>query len=128
MWLGSHGIAWYNVRLRDVLKELNEFPEQVYVQLFLDKHIGNKVPSVQFKTLILDCKEYYPNIHFQEFWNEQDNEMIYIEPFNGEGKFWMFAKAEHFWEKLPIPILWYKLFHKKRWSTTDKEYLMIDFV
>lgn len=128
MWLGSHGIAWYNIRLRDVLKELNEYPEPIYVQLYLDRHFGNKIPLTQFKTLWFECKKYYPNINFQYVWSEQDNEILWREPIDGEEKYWTFAGAKHFWEKLPIPILWHKLFYKERWSTTNKEYLMIDFV
>lgn len=128
IWIGSHGFAWYNVNLIRILDLLNEYNDKIYVQLYLDKHFGNKVSEDDFTKLIWFCKTKYTNIVFQRIWNEQDNKLIIEKPINGEEKYWTTTWAKHWWQYIPIPRLWNKFYKNKEFSKTDKEYLMNDFV
>lgn len=81
-----------------------------------------------FTELIWRCKTKYPNIVFQRIWNEQDGKLIAELPIDGEEKYWTTAWAKHWWQCLPCPKFWHKLYQSKEWYYTKKKYLMNDFV
>lgn len=127
-WIGSHGIAWYDVDLFEILDKLNKYDDKIYVQLYLDKHFGVHTPMDDFTELIWRCKTKYPNIVFQRIWNEQDGKLIAELPIDGEEKYWTTTWAKHWWQYLPCPKFWHKLYQNKEWYYTKKKYLMNDFV
>lgn len=146
-WRGSHGFAWYDATIDDVVetaKMLYAFVGTVtYIRLGYDHHFSIKQDLSKFAQLFLYLKA-MPCINIYELYIEDKNGKV-ITIFHPAydisifERYWSLSWAKsqvkkHWWKfylLLPLPHLWAK-HYKKEWleefKNSGKEIFMTDFV
>lgn len=144
-WIGSHGIAWYDIDIEFVLSILNNRANQnnetIYIRLGYDNHFGINRDVESFDKEVEYLIKTYTNLTFYELWYEKENitkNIGDIQPSVFEGEWtltWAKNEVSKYWWKfplvLPLPRLWNKLFnkyYKQDFISSNKEIWMGDFI
>lgn len=141
-WLGSHGIAWYDIEpLEELQKLAAAYGITVFVLLGLDNHFMHNCNKSDFVNLIKEVNGgKYPNIRCMQAYTEKPYFIMHTSQFMSQcisyywTTTWAKAARKHWyqlWYYLPIPILWKKIYGKK-WdaiaASYRKLYYITDFV
>lgn len=140
-WYGSHGIAWYDIKLFDFLDKLDKTNRVVYLRLGYDNHIFKKKDLEEFYKIMPKIFVHYPGVILYEYYVET-NKGLEVTKLNDISVFekhwtlsWAKQKVKEHWYNfpllLPLPRLWHH-FYKKQWleefKNSSKEIFMTDFV
>lgn len=129
-WIGSHGLAWYDVDLLPVLDWLNQKAKSerntIYIQLYLDRNFFAKNNEQAFRDLVNAFAFNFPHLTLQRVWLEKSNVVLLDKPIKGEEVYWSATWAsQHKWyHYLPFPRLW----HSKIKPTGKCLFTMVDFL
>lgn len=128
-WLGSHGLAWYDIEIHQFLNELikykfnNKVNSKLYLRILYDNHWGVKRYDDLFADMVNDIKEKYNN-YFNVY--QVINEKNFIFLYNDATvkvyeRYWTLNWAKEQvkkdWKKfyllLPLPKIWNKIYEKQ---------------
>lgn len=138
-WYGSHGIAWYDIKLFDFLDKLDG--KEIYIRLGYDNHFFKKKENNKFIDLVSYINNNYPNVTVYEYYIE-NSKGLDIFNYNNISIFerywtlsWAKEQVKNKWWKfyllIPLPKLWNKKY-KEQWlqefQESGKEIFMTDFV
>ena len=152
-YIGSHGIAYYNVKANMRLWQLDNWAkvkdinEKVYIILGLDNHFhlfdSNITPQMRiaFRQYVIEFQRKYPNLTLIRAFIEDPWEIVYENhgiTDNMIERYWslQWAKSmkKHWWQfyyYLPCPRLW-KWIYGKQWDKeaeeSGKRFYVTDFV
>lgn len=148
--LCSHGIAWYDKEVDEVLLELNSIAklegESIYIMLGLDNHWyqpkeDKRLGETVFYNLINGFHEEYPNLKLVRAYTEKPWRIIYEDKDLANNifeKYWSLSWAKsmmkrwwQFYYYLPIPRLWKRICGKqwnKEAEESGKKFYVTDFV
>ena len=152
-YIGSHGIAYYNVKANMRLWQLDNWAkvkdinEKVYIILGLDNHFhlfdSNITPQMRiaFRQYVIEFQRKYPNLTLIRAFIEDPWEIIYEDHSITDNMIerywsinWAKSKMKHWWQfyyYLPCPRLW-KWIYGKQWDKeaqeSGKEIYITDFV
>ncbi len=146
-YVGSHGIAWYDVYAYFELIELDNYAEttkeKIYIILGLDKHFNYTTDKMRsdFRDLVKEFNKYFPNLILIRAFIEYPWEIIYEDHSITDNMIerywslqWAKSKMKHWWQfyyYLPCPRLW-KWIYGKQWDKeaqkSGKQFYITDFV
>lgn len=150
-WRGSHGLAWYDVTIYDIINAAQGWNlskgHVTYLRLGYDHHVGVKQDTAAFMELVeyLDTLRYIVVYEiYVEGGNGQIRTIRYSPPLTGDAptvfeRYWSLSWAkskvkQHWWMLpvlLPLPRLWSKVFHKEWLQEAEEsgaDVFMTDYV
>lgn len=136
-WYASHGIAWYNANVMEILDKLDKFAkdknEKIYVQLYMDRHLLHHTDHIVFRRFAMNVMSIFSNIIFERVYDEQNDILILEDKLkNGYEIYWTLTWARNVGKKwyyyLPFPKVWRKRVMNSMEIPSDTEYLMVDYI
>lgn len=149
-WRGSHGFAWYDVTIYDIIDAAQGWNlskgHVTYLRLGYDHHVGQKQDMAAFMELVeyLDTLAYV--VVYEVYAEGDDGKVQYIRRSPAIGKslnvferYWSLTWAkgkvkQHWWllpVLLPLPRLWSKMFRKewqREFEDSGADVFMTDFI
>lgn len=139
-WIGSHGLAWYDITVDEAFQTLEDFAlsanEKIYVIFDYDRHLFVKNNNDEFKKLLKRLQKEYKHVKIIQSTIEYGWESIQLKsPIQYIGAYWMWNwaknadEAKDYWYRyVPFPHFWAKKLNNY-WMAVyhNAEYLMIDF-